>query len=257
MRNRWVGSILVVTAWAASPLLLCAQESGAAKNQASTPDLSGVWNKKNMPGARYGGYTFSAEEPSMTPWAQEKFKANKPSFGPRSVEDSNDPVNPTTVSATGCFPPGVPRVYLHPFPMEIIQSPSRVLMIYEFDHYIRQIWTDGRPHDTSLGPTWFGDSIGHWDGDTLVVDTIGFNDKTWVDRGGHPHSEELHVVERMRRVDPKTLQIDVTIEDPKAYTKPWGGRMMFDLRPTWHISEMVCEDNVNFDDFLKNEKPKK
>jgi hypothetical protein len=89
------------------------------------------------------------------------------------------------------------------------------------------------------------------------VDTIGFNDKTWVDRGGHPHSEDLHVVERMHRVDAKTLQIDVNIEDPKAYAKPWGGRMMFDLRPTWHISEMICEDNVNFDDFLKNEKPKK
>jgi hypothetical protein len=257
MRNRLRDSTLVIAGLVAAAAVLGAQEPPTAKTQASPPDLSGVWNKKNIPGTRYGGYTFSAEEPSMTPWALERFKSNKPSFGPRMVEDSNDPVNPTTVSATGCFPPGVPRVYLHPFPLEIIQSPTRVLMIFEFDHYIRQVWTDGRPHDTALGPTWFGDSTGRWEGDTLVVDTVGFNDKTWLDRGGHPHSEELHVVERMRRVDSKTLQIDVSMEDAKAYTKPWGGRMIFDLHPNWHISEMICEDNVNFDDFLKNEKPKK
>jgi hypothetical protein len=137
--------------------------------------------------------------------------------------------------------------------MEIVQQPNRVLVIYEFNHFIRQIWTDGRAHNTDLGPSWMGDSIGHWDGDTLVVDTIGFNDKTWVDRAGHPHSEDLHVVERMRRMDPKTLQIDITIEDPKAYTKPWGGRLLYGLRPDWHISEMICEDNVNFDQFIQNE----
>src|SRR5215469_15791831 len=123
MRKRVIRSIVVMVV-IASPLVLCAQESAAAKTQAGAPDLSGIWNKKNIPGTRYGGYTFSAEEPSMTPWAQERFKVNKPSFGPRMVEDSNDPVNPTTISATGCFPPGVPRIYLHPFPLEIIQSPS-------------------------------------------------------------------------------------------------------------------------------------
>jgi hypothetical protein len=194
----------------------------------------------------------------MTAWAQERFKATKPSFGPRSFEDSNDPVNPTTVSATGCFPPGVPRIYLHPFPMEIIQTPGRVIMFFEFNHFVRQIFTDGRPHNTDLGPTWMGDSIGKWEGDTLVVDTIGFNDKTWIDRAGHPHSEALHVVERIRRAGQDTLETDLTIDDPKAYTKPWGGKLTYQLKPTWHISEMVCEDNVNFDQFLKNEtKPKK
>jgi hypothetical protein len=142
--------------------------------------------------------------------------------------------------------------------MEIVQTPGRVLMLFEFSHFIRQIYTDGRKHNTDLGPTWMGDSIGHWDGDTLVVDTIGFNDKTWLDRAGHPHSTDLHLVERIRRVDKSTLQDDLTIEDPKAYTKPWGGQLTFQLRPTWNITEMVCEDNVNFDQFLKNEAaPKK
>ena len=217
------------------------------------PDLSGVWTAKNTPGARYRGWGFMAEEPPMTPWALEKFKLTKPSFGPRSFKDSNDPVNPTTVNATGCFPPGVPRIYLQPFPMEIIQQANRVLIIYEFDHLIRQIWMDGRAHLKDLPGTWMGDSIGKWEGDTLVVDTTGFNDKTWVDRAGHPHSEDLHVVERLKKTDAKTLQIDILMDDPMAYTKPWGGRLDYTLRSDWNISELICVDNVNFDQFLKNE----
>jgi len=217
------------------------------------PDLSGVWTAKNTPGARYRGWGFMAEEPPMTPWALEKFKLTKPSFGPRSFKDSNDPVNPTTVNATGCFPPGVPRIYLQPFPMEIIQQANRVLIIYEFDHLIRQIWMDGRAHLKDLPGTWMGDSIGKWEGDTLVVDTTGFNDKTWLDRAGHPHSEDLHVVERLKKTDAKTLQIDILMDDPMAYTKPWGGRLDYTLRSDWNISELICVDNVNFDQFLKNE----
>jgi hypothetical protein len=154
----------------------------------------------------------------------------------------------------GCFPPGVPRIYLHPFPVEIIQVPGRVIMLFEFDHFIRQIFTDGREHNTDLGPTWMGDSIGKWEGDTLVVDTTGFNDKTWLDRGGHPHSDQLHLVERFRRTDLNTMQDDVTIEDPKAYTKSWDAHLIFQLHPKWNIMEQVCEDNVNFDQFIKNEK---
>ena len=99
----------------------------------------------------------------------------------------------------------MPRLYLQPFPLEIIQVPGRVIMLFEFSHFIRQIYTDGRKHNTDLGPTWLGDAIGHWEGDTLVVDTIGFNDKTWTDRAGHPHSTDMHLVERIRRVDEKTL----------------------------------------------------
>lgn len=240
----------------ALPWLGFAQTSAppaSAPSSATTPDISGVWNMRGGPNARYLSYSLSKDEPPMTPWAEERFKLTKPSFGPRAVEDSNDPVNPTTISAVGCFPPGMPRLYLQPFPMEIIQVPGRVIMMFEFSHFIRQIYTDGRKHNTDLGPTWLGDAIGHWDGDTLVVDTIGFNDKTWLDRGGHPHSTELHLTERIRRVNHDTLQDDLTIEDPKAYTKPWGGMLTFQLRPTWNITEMICEDNINFDQFLKNE----
>ena len=260
MRNRLTNSMLVLAAVAAFSSLTLGQTAeqpktaAAASTAASAPDLSGVWELHPGPSARYQLYNLAKDEPPMTPWAEERFKAAKPSFGPRSVEDSNDPVNPTTVNAMGCFPPGVPRIYLHPFPMEIIEVPGRVIMLFEFDHFIRQIYTDGRAHNTDLGPTWMGDAIGKWDGDTLVVDTIGFNDKTWLDRGGHPHSDQLHLVERFRRTDHNTLVDDVTIEDPKAYTKPWEAHLTFALHPKWNLMEQVCEDNVNFNQFIKNEK---
>jgi hypothetical protein len=258
MRTATATSSAVLMAALSLSSLAFAQAPSAVKPAGATPDISGVWNMKGSPATRYLAYSLSKDEPSMTPWAEERFKAAKPSFGPRAVEDSNDPVNPTTISAMGCFPPGMPRLYMQPFPMEIIQLPGRVIMLFEFSHFIRQIYTDGRKHNTDLGPTWLGDAIGHWDGDTLVVDTVGFNDKTWIDRGGHPHSTELHLVERIRRVDQSTLQDDITVEDPKAYVKPWGGQISFQLDPTWNLTEMVCEDNVNFDQFLKNEaKPKK
>lgn len=259
MRNRLTVLMLAPAAVAVFASGMVGQTAEQTKTTAapaasSAPDLSGVWELHPGPGARYQLYSLTKDEPPMTPWAEERFKAAKPSFGPRSVEDSNDPVNPTTLNAVGCFPPGVPRIYLHPFPMEIIQVPGRVIMLFEFDHFIRQIYTDGRGHNTDLGPTWMGDAIGKWDGDTLVVDTIGFNDKTWLDRGGHPHSDQLHLVERFRRTDHNTLEDDVAVEDPVAYTKPWDAHLTFALHPKWNIMEQVCEDNVNFEQFIKHEK---
>jgi hypothetical protein len=257
MRNRIINLFLAVAAILAFSAVLLAQtaeSSGAAKAQApaATPDLSGVWRQHSPPGTRaYALYSFSKEDLPMTPWAEALFKANKPSFGPRAVPDSNDPVNPTTGNSIGCFPPGVPRIYQHPFPMEIIQLSGRVIMLFEFDHFVRQIYTDGRGHNQDLAPTWMGDSIGRWEGDTLVVDTTNFNDKTWLDRGGHPHSEALHLTERIRRVDHDTLEIAITIDDPKAYTKTWTAKQYFQLRPKWNIMELICEDNVNFLDLQK------
>jgi hypothetical protein len=252
VRNRMMNLTLAMVAILAFASALSAQTTeptAPAKSQSSAaaPDLSGVWRQHAPPGSRaYALYSFTKEELPMTPWAEAFFKANKPSFGPRAVPDSNDPVNPTTGNSIGCFPPGVPRIYQHPFPMEIIQIPGRVLIIYEFNHFVRQIFMDGRGHDKNLAPLWMGDSIGKWDGDALVVDTTNFNDKTWLDRGGHPHSDALHLTERIRRTDHDTLEIEFTIDDPKAYTKTWTAKQYFQLRPKWNIMELVCEDNANF-----------
>jgi len=229
-------------------------------NTAPPVDLSGVWRRSRRAPDKARKYTIyelafaiTSEEPQMTPWAQEIYAANKPNVGPRSVSlsESNDPI-------MQCAPPGVPRIYLiRGEPVEIANIPGRVLMLFEYDHFVRNIYTDGREHPKDLNPSWMGDSIGRWEGDTLVVDTVGFNDKTWLDNDGHPHTEDLHVVERIRRVNHDTLSIDTTIEDPKAYTKPWGGHATYELKPGWNLGEMVCEDNITYGDMQQKSEEKK
>ncbi len=159
----------------------------------------------------------------MTPWGTEKYNANKPSNGPRthSLKETDDPV------LRQCLPPGTPRIYLQPFPFQIVQTPKEIIMIFEYDHTVRQIFMDGRPHPEDVTPTYMGHSIGKWEGDTLVVDTVGFNEKTWLDRDGHPHSDQLHVIERFHRVDRDNMTIDLTMEDPKALAKPWKSTVEF------------------------------
>jgi len=181
----------------------------------------------------------------MTPWAAAKFKAAKPNAGSKGV-----PLSETNDPQLQCFPPGLPRIYSMRVgaPFEIMQIPGRVIMFFEYDHIVRQIFVDGRPHSQDLTPSWMGDSIGKWEGDTLVADTVGFNDKTWLDGAGHPHSEDLHIVERIRRVSHNAMNIDMTFDDPKAYTKPWVAHTVFELKPDWNIGEVVCEDEVNFRD---------
>jgi hypothetical protein len=204
-------------------------------------ELSGVWTSMNPPGGgEWVVYTFSQELPKMTDWARARFEAAKPQRGPRGV-----PISETDDPVYQCFPPGTPRIYLHPFPMELIQLPGRVMMIFEYDHLIRQIYTDGREHRTDLAPSWMGDSIGHWEGDTLVVETVGFNDKTWLDRIAVPHSEELRLIERMHVDANGLLQIDIRIEDPVALEEPWIVRRTY-RKTDWTIEELMCMDNVTY-----------
>jgi hypothetical protein len=256
MRVRFLSLLFALVAAAlASSFPIAAQTTQAAGEKAhaalAPADLSGVWRRSRRPPDKSRKYTIyelafsiTNELPPMTPWAEEKYRANKPNVGPRSVSlaETNDPI-------MKCAPPGVPRVYLiRGAPLEIANIPGRVLMIFEYDHFVRNIFTDGREHPKDLSPSWMGDAIGKWDGDTLVVDTVGFNDKTWLDNDGLPHSEDLHLVERIRRVNHDTLTIDTTIEDPKAYTKKWGGHAIYELKPTWNLGEVVCEDNITYGD---------
>jgi len=192
----------------------------AAEKSFDSHDLSGVWfDDRPRPVTtteRYWIYKFNADEPPMTAWGLAKFKAAKTSFGTPAypLAETNDPAYRT------CTPAGFPRVLLHPFPLQIVQTHGEVIVLFEYDSLRHQIFTDGRAHDTTLGPLWMGDSVGHWEGDTLVADTVNFNDKTWLDRMGHPHSEALHVVERLKRVDHDHLVDDITFEDSKAYSNP-------------------------------------
>ena len=204
----------------------------AEQPAAAQADLSGVWMRQQP------GNSFSdAPPPAMTAWAAERFGLNKPTVGPNASLAANDPT-------LECNPPGLPYVLAVPTPFELVHTPQGVIQLFEYNHFVRRIHTDGRSHPEDLRATgmyeWLGYSTGRWEGDTLVVDTIGFNDATWLDRLGHPHSTELQVVERIRRVDGHTLHYTVTITDPKAYAEPWTGRMVFTLRPRWEILEHVC-----------------
>jgi len=143
-----------------------------------------------------------------------------------------------------CLPPGIPRMHQTPFPFQVFQLPDRVLFVFEGgSHFWRTIFTDGRAHSKEPNPGYLGESIGHWDGDTLVVDTIGFNDRTWLDQDGHPHTEALHTVERFTRRDEMTLHYQVTIEDPGAYTRPWTTSYTIPWSPGAELMEYVCHEN--------------
>jgi hypothetical protein len=198
----------------------------------SAPDLSGVWIVRDFLVS-----INPKEDPPFQPWAQAAYKA-------RLRDLAKSQADPDTPAEHCDTPPGLPRVMLWPLPWEIVQARDRVVMIYEYESLVRQIFTDGRKHPSDLDPTYMGHSIGRYEGDTLVVDTIGFNDKTWLDLAGHlPHTEAFHLVERMRRTAHDTLEIDYTIDDPKAYTKPWIAQKIFKLKPDWEIKEYVCAEN--------------
>src|SRR3970040_702027 len=166
-RERWVAGA------AAGVLLL---STSGAKAQVPTSgehnaDLNGVWTNVNLPGtAEWAINTFSKDLPEMTAWGKARFDAAKPQRGPRGV-----PVAETDDLVYKCYPPGTPRIYIHPFPMEIIELPGRVLMVFEYDHLVRQIYTDGREHRTDLAPMWMGDSMGRWDGGPLNGETSDFH----------------------------------------------------------------------------------
>ncbi len=220
------------------------QAAAQSPELAHGADLSGVWTNTNPPGSGpWAIYSFSEDPPPLTEWGRERFEASKPQRGPRGV-----PVAETDDLVYQCFPPGTPRIYIHPFPMEIIQTPGRVLMLFEYDHLVRQIHTDGRGHRTDLAPSWMGDSTGHWEGDTLVLETVNFNDKTWIDRRGVPHSEEMRLLERIRINEDGNLQIDMHIEDPVALREPWIAQRFY-RKTDWMIQELMCMDNVTYRPF--------
>jgi len=258
MLNRFVGLVLALSATLTlSPSLFAqtADQQGMTKVEpaAAAADLSGLWTRLRDPSHSPINLDFGKAISPMTPWGEAKFKAAN------SVYRSSSPSTVLSDPIYSCFPPGVPRIYLLNFPVQIVQTPGQVIMLFEFDHFVRRIYTDGRPHDKDAGALWMGDSIGKWEGDTLVADTVSFNDKTTLDRDGYPHSDAMHLVERMRRVDHDSLVVDLTVDDPKAYTKPWGAKLIFQLRPDWKIMEHVCEDNASFLDFNKKatQAPKK
>ena len=205
----------------------------APKAPDGKPDLSGVWQAE---GQTYFFDLASGLKPgdvSMQPSAQQ-LQAKRV-----ARDHQDDPL-------ARCLPHGVPRINTNGiFPYKIIQTPQVVIILYEQLNLFRQVFLDGRRLVKDPNPAWLGYSTGHWDGDTLVVETSGFNDKTWLDTTmGHPASDALHVIERFHRKNFGTLEVQATIDDPKTYTKPWTTTIQkADLQLETDIMEFICNEN--------------
>jgi hypothetical protein len=199
-------------------------------------DLTGTWDA-GPAGIQGPGHVAAP----FTPWAQEKLKDIKPGNGPRAVTEEfiNDPLS------IMCDPAGFPRLVLYELrPVQIVQTPNQILMLHMFEKRWRVIWTDGRSLPKNPDPRWYGYSVGRWEDDyTFVVQTIGMDDRTWLDNAGNPHSADMRVEERYHRADRDTLELTVTIDDPTAYTKPWTPHNKLPLKlmpPDTDLMEMIC-----------------
>jgi hypothetical protein len=194
------------------------------------PDLSGLW-------VVTGGFTFSPDE--SVPVLQGEYKAlyerRKAAF------DAGRPIDDVTAD---CLPSGLPHLLVVPYPFELMQTPGRVTLLYEYDSVVRRIPLDAQHPDLGkVAATFYGDSVGHWEKDTLVVDTMNIRPDTQVDYTGIPHSDALRVSERLRRKDAVTLENQITLTDAKAYAKPFTVTRLYRLRPKWKISEYACQEN--------------
>ncbi len=234
-----------------SPTEIVPHEDGPAPVR----DLTGVWTRISPEGAFRSGATWTPEPPVLTEWGQELFAMAKNSnAGDFALGETNDPV------LTRCYPPGVPRVYFHPYPFEVVYTQKETILLYEYDHTIRRIYTDGRGNPEDPVMLWFGNSVGTWQDDTtFVVTTVGIDERTWMDRSGYQHSDQLEVTEVFRRIDNLNLEIDITLEDPIALAEPWVAETLYyRLAPAnWELSEISCSgdylDFGAFESFLDEE----
>jgi hypothetical protein len=237
-----MSAFAVVALIAATCRPLAAQPATAPVQ--TLPDWSGIWNPHEL-------NIFDPTAPRQAQNKKNSSAADMREFPPYNVEweerykkllADNLAGKPTDPTA-GCVPGGMPRIMTTPYPFEIVTQPNRVLILHEVSSQVRRIWTDGRPHPADLDPTYMGHSIGHWEGDTLVVDTVGMRGDTVFDVTAAPHSDKIHVTERIRRLSPTKLEDQFVVEDPVAFTRPWRVVRTYDLKPDWQITEYVCEEN--------------
>ena len=197
------------------------------------PDWNGVWENAS-------GFLFARPRgappnpPSLTPKYAAILAART------KAQEEGRPVGDATAN---CSWPGMPRVGISPYPSEFVFSPGRVTILYEYMGQTRRIYTDGRGHPADLEPSYNGHSIGHWEGDTLVVDTVGLREDRPIDQSGLTHSAKLHIVERIRLVGPDHLQSVYTMTDPEMLTKPWVTTANFIRHRDWSILDFDCAEN--------------
>jgi hypothetical protein len=200
----------------------------APRSADGKPDLSGMWM---VPGLKYLiNIAADLKEVPFQPWAAAEYKQRIDNRG------KDDPNN-------FCLPSIIPEKIAVTSPWKIVETPGLTLILYESRTIFRQIFTDGRPLPKDPNPTWQGYSVGRWDGDTFVVESTGFNGKGWLDTNGHPVTDALHVTEKYHRKDFGHMDVEITIDDPKAYTKSWTIHENPELQPDTELIEYICEEN--------------
>jgi hypothetical protein len=216
--------VLAIT-WVVSSTAMAQWDPYPWKNMPRTPD--GKVDLNAPPRRTADG---KSEDVPLKPWADAVYKERI---------DNNGKDHP----GVHCLPSGIPEKNNIPDGLKVVQTPDLLIFLYESRTIYRQVFTDGRPLPKDAQPTWMGYSIGHWEGDTFVVETIGQNGKTWLDMRGLPGTEALRVVERYTRPTIGRINIDVTIDDPMAYTKPWSVKLSWRLVPDTDLIESICEEN--------------
>lgn len=255
MRNRLTASLVIAVASLALSAVAYGQANPAngvmtrAKASAA-PD--GPSPARNLDGVWAGPVQARLNDAApMTPWGQQVFATHHPLGGVTREAITRVPVAESNDPALRCDPPGMPRMVLwQTRGVEFIQTPTKMVQLIQYERSFREIWTDGRELPKNVGgsginapdPRYFGYSVGHWENDnTFVVDTVGIDEDTWIDHVGHPHSDQLHVEERYTRESHNNLKLDVTIDDPKAYTKPYtAATSMFTWNPKQEFEEQLC-----------------
>lgn len=200
----------------------------APKTADGKPDFSGIWRAD---GTKYlRNLAADMDSAPMLPWAAAEYQRRIDTLG------KDDPVGHCNLS-------GIPQADVIPYPYKILQSGTQITFLYEAVRTFREVFIDGRPFPEDMQPNWLGYSVGHFEGDTLVIETRGQHDKSWIDTGGHPHSEQLRVTEKFRRVNFGRIELEITIDDPGAYTKPWTARYPLVYVPDTELIEYVCTEN--------------
>ena len=209
--------------------LLCGQTKTIPRMPDGKPDLNGIWDHPYVPDmTKDGPNQKGAGALPFTPWGENNFKT----------------YDVSKFDYTGhCLPFGLMRsVNVGGYPIQIVQYGKYLALLFEQNTWFHVV-AMGRDHPKDLKPTWYGDSRAHWDGDTLVVDTIGLKDNSWIDMPGHPHTKQMHLTERFHRRDYGNLEIQITIDDPGAYNKPWIQNRAATLETNFEMTEYVCNEN--------------
>ena len=238
MRLRFLSLSCAALAAFWSPVPAAAQSTDIPRMANGKPDFTGVWDHPRVADVTRNGNSCGANSPGCRQQGNGEL-----AYTERGLQQWQDVAHRFDYSAH-CLPWGYTRAWQTEYPGEILQNPDRLAILWESNNIFHVVFTDGRDHPKDLEPSWMGHSIGKYEGDTLVIDSVGFNGKTWLDTAEHPSSDALHVIERIHYLDPQHLSYQVTWDDPKTYTKPVNNTRIFTrMKPGQELMEYWCMEN--------------